>query len=560
MPLEVGQFILPFSVLSEDRREPFTKEMEKAAIFCFAELERIKGGGLILKQPAEKPAFIAEICYPFWRIPWGESSLLFDGLNTTAYTLTYKIIPNVKAFMEDLERSSKTLETYMAFLSSNVNYFRAFNNEKEMVIDGLITDPNLLNDFNLYLSEATQVKAPLSDMVVLSPTIDELTISSIKQELESLNSEFKEEVNILYRSMKILNTTTGNFIEAIRSKIKAIEEEFSKEIKRYESFITQKVDRIRKEFDERITKLSKNFEEQLFRLHRGKIMFKKSKEQTLGRIEQYRVEVKTCVVNKDVVGERKWKEAIHECKKKLPVLEAKIKELNVKIKEINDKKSLEIFELRSEHETKIKEAKKDLLEIEASRDAKIQIHEQEMEQLEELTSTIIEQIDKMAKLKEAALAEFEKLGIQQKHRKRALIYMPFYLVCYQSESKKRYVHFPPSVVSSIGFSVKLKGALGKAKISQLLVPRFKTIVSLLNKFPPLIEQNAVFEREINEAGAKADILKTKFMSELVKNGLKRLKIEGWFSEKEYEVLNQKLALATVGKTFNFERSIYPRES
>jgi len=66
---EITQFILPFSVLSENRKEPFTMEMEKAAIFCFAELERTKEGGLILKHPAEKLAFIAEGCYPFWLIP-----------------------------------------------------------------------------------------------------------------------------------------------------------------------------------------------------------------------------------------------------------------------------------------------------------------------------------------------------------------------------------------------------------------------------------------------------------------------------------------------------------
>jgi len=541
MPNKYTKLLLPYATLSENRREPFTKEMERSAIFCFAELERTKGGGLIIKQPTEKLAFIAEVCYPFWLIPWGELSLLFDGLSTTAYTLTYKVIPNVKAFMENAERSLTTREAYMAFLSDDVNYFQISNNEKEMVIPSLITDPNLLENFTLYFSEATQVKALSSDMVVLSPTIDELTVSSIKQELENLKSKFEEEVNILYRSMKLLNTTTGNFIKTIRSEIKAVKEEFTEEIKKCESTTMQKVDQIRKEYDKQLTKLSKNFEKKILPLHQKKIKFEKTKEQTLKRIEQSQVEVKTCVVNKDVVGERKWKEAIRESKEDLSELEAKVRELDAKIKETEDEKSLEIFKLRSECETKVEEAKEDLLEIEASRDAKIQLHKQEMEKMEELTSTIIEQIDKMAKLREATLAEFKKLGIKQKRRKWVLIYMPFYLVCYQSESKKRYVHFPPSVVSSVGFSVKLKGALGKVKIRRLLVPRFKTIVSLLNKFPLLIEQSAVFEREINEAGAQVDILKTRFMRELVRNGLEQLREEGWFSEKEYKAFNQKLA-------------------
>jgi hypothetical protein len=44
----------------------------------------------------------------------------------------------------------------------------------------------------------------------------------------------------------------------------------------------------------------------------------------------------------------------------------------------------------------------------------------------------------------------------------------------------------------------------------------------------------VFEREINEASEKADMLKTNVIREQIGNGLKHLKEEGWLSEKEYE--------------------------
>jgi len=180
------------------------------------------------------------------------------------------------------------------------------------------------------------------------------------------------------------------------------------------------------------------------------------------------------------------------------------------------------------------------VEIESTRDAKIKIYEEEMEKFEELTSGIIEQIDKLANLRETSIADFDKLGIRQKMRKGRLVYVPFYLACYQSESRKRYVHFPPSIVSNIGFSVKIKGALGKAKIKQLLQPRSKTIVSLLNKFPLLMEQNAVFNREMTEACVKVNIVRTKDLCESIKIWLEKLKEEGWFSEKAYESFCQTL--------------------
>jgi hypothetical protein len=539
-----ARLIIPFSVLSENRKEEFTGEMEKAAIYCFAELERKKGGGLILKKPEEKLVFLAEFCYPFWLIPWGNLSLIFDGLKTTAYALTYRSIPDVKAFMENAQRGSKTLEVYMPFLTDNMSYFQMSSDEKTMPIDALVTEPNFLNEFGIYVSEARQFEAPLSKIVFLLPAIDELSISSLTQELENLRREFKEDVDVLYESMKLLSKTTRNFTRVIRSKIKAIREEFGEAIKKQESIITPKVDRINEEYDEQITKLANDFEKQLLPLQKDKVKFEKTKEQTLAKIERYNIEAKSCAVSKDVVGERNWKEKINEAKKEFSEIENRIEELEEKIKEIEDNKSLETFRLRSEWENKVKEAKKDLLELESSRDAKIQIHTQEIEKLDSLTSTIIQNVGNIVKLRETNLANFEKLGVPQKHTTATLIYTPLYLACYQAEQKKRYALFSPSVANSIGFTTKLKGALGKAKVKHLLVPRFKTISAFLNKLPPLIGHHAVFEREISEASDKADMLKTNAIREQVGNGLIRLKEEGWFSEKEYEAFAE-----TYSKTY-----------
>jgi len=507
--------------------------MEKSAIYCFAELERERGGGLILKKPEEKMVFLAEFGYPLWLFPWDELSLIFDGLKTKAHTLTYRIVPDVKNFMENVQRSSKSIETYITFLSDNINYFQISSSEKTMTIDALITEPNFLNEFSLYVSDATVENLP-HEIVYLPPVIDESSISSAAQELGNLKSQFKEDVTLLYNSMKLLNKTTRNFAKTIRGKIRAVKEEFNNEVEKQKNIIMPKIERINEEYDELITQMTRNFEKQLLPLQKEKVKYEKLKEQTLSKIERCKIEAKTCAANKDAVGERKWKEKEAESRKEFSEIEVKIEELEEKIKETEDNKSAEPFRLRSEWEAKVKEVQKELLELEASRDAKIQLYKQQMEKLEKQTSTIIEQIDKMAKMRETDISNFEKLGIKQTRTKNALIHMPFYLACYQSESKKRYALFPPSIVNSVSFLAKIKGALGKAKVKQLLVPRFKAIAPFLQGLLTLIGQDAVFEREISEAGEKADMLKSDLMREKIKSGLEKLKTEGWFSEKEYE--------------------------
>jgi len=52
----IRKLILPFAVAAKDRFKPLTKNMEMAAIFYFAERDRKKGEGRVLKFQTSKPS------------------------------------------------------------------------------------------------------------------------------------------------------------------------------------------------------------------------------------------------------------------------------------------------------------------------------------------------------------------------------------------------------------------------------------------------------------------------------------------------------------------------
>jgi hypothetical protein len=534
--------MLPFYVPAENRAEPFTGEMEKAALYCFAETEREKGGGLILKKAEEKTVFLAKFYYPFWLAPWQQLNLIFDGLKQLAYTATYKAIPDAKEFLENARRSTRSLETYTAFLSDNINLFQKLGGEKAISIEGLISDSAILNELNNYLSEAKKVDATPSENVALSPLIDEITVLSSVEELEKLRTDFEADAHTLQEGIKLLSKATRGFTKEIRGKIRAVREEFEEAIRKEEETVAEKINRINEDYDDQRVRLIKGFEKQRLPLQKEKVKLEKMREQTLRKIEEYNLEARACAAKNDKVGERKWKEKAYETRKELSEIERRLEEIEEKNKEIEENESAETFKLRTEWEAKIKEARKSLLELESSRDAKIQIYRQEMERLESLTANIVQQIDNVIKLREADLANLTKLGIQQGHKSLSLVYVPFYMACYEAEAKKRYVVFPPSIANSIGFAVKLKGALGKAKIKQLLTPRFKALTSLLEKLPALMEKDAALAREIHEFGEKANMLGESPKRKPLEEGLKKLKDEGWLSEMEFEAFNQKLTV------------------
>jgi len=528
---EIKPFLLPFSVLSENRKDPFTSDLEVAAVFSLAELDRAKGGGFFSKRPEEKLVFIAKIGYPLWLFPWSETALIFDGLNRAKYTLPYAVVPDAKAFMENLKRCSKTRETHLAFLADHINYFQAPVTEKSVIINGLIREPEFLSEFDSYRGEAMAIEGQPTNVALISPTIEKSTIVSILQELERLHSSFKKDVEGLSQCMKFINEATQHYIKVLRSKAKAVKEEFDVKINAQEELVNPKVDRLKEHYDHQLIESTKSFDRQRLPVQKTKMKLEKSREQALAKIERYKLEAKTCTERDDSVGEDKWKEKGSETKKELSEIENQLKDTEKALKDLEERKSLEIFNLRSELEAKTKEAQQPLLDLESSRDAEVLLCQQE-----------IDQVGRTVKLRETNIENFAKLGVKRDSELKgiALFHVPFYVACYEVNSKKRYLFLPPSEANTIGLYTKLKSALGKAKIKQLFVSRFELITSLMDTLQVLSQQNAVFETEMRKMGERTNILSASSMRESIRKGLGYIRKEGWISEKEYQDLRQKI--------------------
>jgi hypothetical protein len=538
----INQRFLPFAVLSEHRTEPFTPDVEAAAIFSLAELDRAKGSGLIMKQPEEKITYIAKLGYPLWLFPWSELFLIFDGLNQNSSSLDYVTVPDVNAFMDNLRRGARTQETHMAFLSDNINYFQTPAAAKTFFVNGLIQELQFQAEFDGYRREAS--KTSRENLIgLLTATLDEAVISSRIHELENLHSALSSRVENLYKCIKLLSKVTRQYVKELRSRVKDAEEDFDSKIKKEELAVAPRINQLKDEYDFQTTSLAKSFEKKRLPMEKEKKRLEKSREQAVSKLERGKLEAKTHAEKNQRTAEERWKEKNNKTRKELSEIENQLKQTEKNLKDLEEKRAVEIFKLQEEQETKVKEARQCLLELEASRDAKILIHTQEIETLEKQTKEISDQINRTAKLLEANLAQFTKLGVKKEFGSYGslMYYLPFYVVCYQRESNKRYMIIPPSVVSTVGIFTKLKGVLGMSKIKRLLTPRFKTAASLLDSINVLALQNGIFETELNELGAKNNMLADAGVRKEIKVGLSCLKSEGWLSDKEFEMIDQRIS-------------------
>jgi hypothetical protein len=322
--------------------------------------------------------------------------------------------------------------------------------------------------------------------------------------------------------------------------MKKTAKEFDRKISKLKPKVMEKIRKIQEKRDEEVTRIAQKYDRKLRALHQRRIKAEKTLERLSSDTERFEADIKVARESKDEASEFQLTKKLDEIKKMLPALDKEIKEVDREIENVEDAKKIEVSRARAKPNDRIEEAMKCLHDIEAAKEARTRLEQQELASLEEMTASIIKQIDTMIKAKEAALNEVDGIGALDKRRKNALVYLSIYFVCYETETGKRYVVYPPSSIGSMGIKTKLKGVFGAGKMKSFLQSRSQAIATLLDRLVDLTQENPVFEKEITEAGLAANILRTTEQKVGIKKGLTELRNEGWISENEYQILNERV--------------------
>jgi hypothetical protein len=329
-------------------------------------------------------------------------------------------------------------------------------------------------------------------------------------------------------------------VKALQIEMKKTAKEYDRKLKKLEPKVMKKINKIQEKRNEEITRIAKKYDRKLRALHQKRIRAERALERHSSDIERIEVDIKVARENKDEASELQLTSKFDKIKKKIPLLDKEIKEIDRELENVEDAKKIEVSKARAKPNDRVEEARKCLRDIEAAKEARTRMEQQELESLEEMTASIIKQINTMIKAKEAALNEINGLGTQERRRKNALVYLSIYFVCYETEDGKRYVVYPPSSIGSMGIKTKLKGVFGAGKMKAFLQSRSQAMATLLDRLVDLTQENPVFEKEITEAGIEANILRTTESKVGIKKGLTELKDEGWISENEFQILNERV--------------------
>jgi len=533
-------FILPFTTSTAKKLKNLTKNMELAAILYLAESEREKRESRILRKTDEKLVFVAKAFYPIWLVPYRGATLVFDGRSCTSHTLFYDRIPDIETFNKNIRDSRKTTEPYIATLIRNKDYFRNFSGKEEIKIEGLIANSELIEDLNGYLYKRKKARRHLKNKTVLPNKIENVDIKEGIRQLLNLRKRMAKDIQTLENSMRLLNTATMRKIKMVRTEIKKTQNRHLKQIERIKPVVKKKILQIQSKYNQKIVRKSAIIKNEIKRLHENRIELQK----TLNRLK---TEAKRCKIKiRSKKSDRKiqWNLKLKRIEKRLPTLGKRISANVKRTRRIESDLRLEIARLKIDCDEHTEAINKVFLDLQASRDAKINIKRREIATLENLTREITHSMREMVQTKRVFLKQLDTMTMAGKKRAHELVCLPFYLARYEKGDKKRYVVFPPISVEDIGILTKMKGALGASKLKSLLQYRSRAITMFLNQLLAFIEKSPVLEKNITEAGIQASMLIRKRLRLAVKKGLIELKKENWVSKKEFQAISKILYVYT----------------
>ena len=258
-------------------------------------------------------------------------------------------------------------------------------------------------------------------------------------------------------------------------------------------------------------------------------------------IKEYERNAKAAGKKGHEVYAKRWKEKIKLSEKELSALRKELKNTENNLSRVSKRKAVDLSKLTFELDAEVKLARQPIAELEAARDKKSLAYKLESNRLVSCEKPIVEGIDRSQRLRETIRTVFDGLGVSEQQLKTtALLYVPFYVICYEAATTRRYLCVSPSLITTLDFSAKLKGAFGVSKTKNLLTPRFKTIEALISKAEELTRQNSVFEGQLWSLGEKNNLLKNSAFCLNAKRGLVTLHQSDWLSEREASDLSSRL--------------------
>lgn len=535
------RIVLPYVVEDMDRKKSFTNDMEVATTLCLAEARRKKLG--ILGVSPEKISFISKLYYPLWAVPWENGCLIADGFGMLSYTVVYMKLPDVKLFVEDIERSTTVRELYRSTLKSYAQAFKDFIAAVQTSMDSIVADRELLSTILEYVKQGAPLKEDATEPLVSTPLkLNEEEALKKAEKIIDHWRQIRSDIRSLEYVINILDEQTRFHESKILREMEQIREMYDDEILRIKPDIERIVERLVTERDAKILKVTKATERKLKALLKDR----DGHERKLRRLERSRADFekrrKTRRRRGDKPGEAYWNREVRRSQDQISKIQREMQEVSQLIEHTREEGEVAVKTLHENYQTMIDRERKRILELKDSRNSVIKLKKREIEELRSEASSIISLVKQLLEQKRLHASKVQEVMIPWKPEEATLIHVPFYLIRYEAEAKSRYEVYPPVVAMGYeGILMKVQRTLRsfslESRIKLLLRPRSRALKeTLASVFIQKMKEDKAFEETIYDMGCSNNFFSIPNFREMLSRGMEELKNEGWVSPEEKDVI------------------------
>ena len=536
-----SRITLPYVVEDDERKKPFTQDMETAAILCLAEAKRKKPH--ILGTSQEKLSFISKLHYSLWTIPWDNDSILVDELEMFSHTTTYMKPPDVKLFVEDLQRSKTLRGLFRSVLKKHTKTFEDFIDTTQISMNAIVADKETLTTILQYIAQGpTSEENTTAPITLIPPKLDEKFALEKAEKLFDKWRLTQSEIKGLQYAINALSEETKFHEQKIASEVEQIKETFEKKISRIKSEVDKKIEKLTIERNAKTKKIFETSEKEL----KGALKEKEKHEQKLEKLERNkRVYQKRKQIRKrkgNEAGVVYWDHKIKVCKNKISETKGKLKVLSQFIENTRKQSEHGIKKLSASYQGMIAKERKKVSNVENLRDSQIKMTQKEIEELMSETSSITNLIGQLIEQKRLHASRLKELTIPWRPEKATLINVPFYVFRYETEKKSRYHVHPPAVAMGYeGIIRKIQKVIWsfslESRIKLLLHSRSKALEEMFtSRFAERMQEDKALVEVVYRIGSLNNLLKTQNFGEALVRGMEELKVEGWINQEEKDTI------------------------
>jgi hypothetical protein len=532
---------LPYVVENEDRKKPFTRDIEAAAVLCLAESKRKKPG--ILGAPPEKLSLISKLHYPLWAVPWENECIIIDGLSILSHTIAYLKTPDVNLFVEDIKRNRSTRELFRRTLKSHTKTFEEFAETTQVFMKSIVANKEILPTILWYVTREPTVKKDSTKTGLSIPlNLDEKAVMKRAESLFGCWRSIQSEIAGLHYAINVLDRETEFHEQKIANEIEQISETFEDQISALRLQVEERVNRLTTELSAKIQSIFQITEKELKAAleERTKNEKKLEKLERDERVYQKRKQIRRS--RRDEAGVTYWNHKIKVCKNKISEVKGKIKVLARFIERTRKQGELSAKKLEESYNDMFVQERKRISDLEAFRDSQIEETKREVDELESKTSAITEHIERLIDKKKLHASRLKETAIPWKPEGVTLITMPFYVFRYETDEKSRYhVHPPVIAMGYEGIIKKIQKTIWsfslESRVKLLLSPSSRGLEEMFTSiFADRMRDDETLEKVVYEICSSNNLLHSKDFRETLTRGMGELKAEGWISREEQETV------------------------